>query len=574
MKNNTKSISRTIHYITVIIGLVLLSAVYSHAQMLVISEIMFNPDGDENAREYVEICNLSESDLSLEGFFIGDGEGFDSIIPARDGDFIIPAGSFALIMDPDYFTSNEEYETIPETTPLFTVDDSAIGNRGLSNSTAETVYLMSAIGFKLSAVNYSIDCAAGHSWEKIIPEGSENISNFKESLEKEGTPGRENSVTPPLLNPALDESSLRFDSPLLIMNERLELLVSYRNSGRAKISGVSVEVRILPDINLGLVYFSDAVMLGEKSEEVSLSVDSAPGGRIVFNAAIVSQYANNSADDDTVSVLFDIAVPESTIYINEVMAAPTDGNAEWIELYNSSESPVNLFNWRFSDNSGKWGGVIEEHVFIAPKGYAVISEKEPVPPNASDIPDGLPVIIVENFPALNNDGDTIRLFDFEYGIVDSMSYDDTTPGYSFELISIGMSGASKRWDISVDPSGATPGTLNSINNASVIGDNGKQTETIELTVTPNPFSDRTTISYTLSFSLSRVNLFVYDRRGRLITKIRDSEESGSTWTGKWDGRSNGSNLPAGPYILNLEAFDKSSGNVHTERKTIVIGRNL
>jgi flagellar hook assembly protein FlgD len=168
----------------------------------------------------------------------------------------------------------------------------------------------------------------------------------------------------------------------------------------------------------------------------------------------------------------------------------------------------------------------------------------------------------------------VRLFDHAYNPADSMSYENVTRGNSFELISEDITDASDRWDISVDQSGSTPGALNSIDNSEIAGNNGKKSEIIELIVSPNPFSDKTTISYSLSFSLSRVNLYIYDRRGRLISKIRDAEESGSAWTGEWDGRANGETLPAGPYILNLEALDKSSGRVASERKTIVIGRNL
>ncbi|MFC1489988.1 lamin tail domain-containing protein [Candidatus Latescibacterota bacterium] len=467
VKLNKKTSSQAIICIAAVITVILIAPAFSLSQTIVISEIMFNPDGNENAREYVEILNLTEDDMSLEGFSIGDGEGFDTIIPAPDEDYIVPAGSYALIIDPDYFTAGEEYTLIPPGTPLFTVDDSAIGNRGLSNSTAETVSLISDSGDTLSAVSYSLDCAAGYSWEKILPGGSETIDNFKQSLVRDGTPGRENSASHP-------------PTP----------------------------------------------------------------------------------------------VPPGTIVINEVMAAPADGNAEWIELYNTSESSVDLFVWKISDSSVETGGIIEEHVFIGPKGYAVISGTLLDSSNAPDILDESTVIVVDNFPALNNDGDIIRLFDYGNEPADSMSYEDVSQGLSFERISTVGSGASKRWDVCVDPLGSTPGALNSIDNSAITENNGDQTDTIELTVSPNPFSDRTTISYTLSFPLSRVNMYVYDRRGRLITKLRDAEESGSSWTGEWDGRANGENLPAGPYILNIEALDKNTGTVHNERKTIVIGRNL
>ena len=80
---------------------------------------------------------------------------------------------------------------------------------------------------------------------------------------------------------------------------------------------------------------------------------------------------------------------------------------------------------------------------------------------------------------------------------------------------------------------------------------------------------------TLPFPLARVRLLVYDRRGRLVASLRDTHESGAEWSGEWDGRDDdGDPLAAGPYILHLEAFDKSDGAVRTARTMIVIGARL
>lgn len=558
------------HYVRFIFLAFLMLPSYAYSQEIVITEVMFNPNGNENVREFVEILNLSEVDIPLEGFLIGDGTGFDLIIPAEGGSWIVPKGAFALIIDPDYFTAGEPYSEIPATTPLFTVDDSAIGNRGLSNSTAEPVYLISAEGDTLSVVNYSLDCSPGHSWEKIIPHGGESMDNFKQSIEEEGTPGKKNSVTPPPQNPALDEGSIRFNPLQPQMNDEIEIIVSYRNAGLEPVSDVEVKVWILPDIPAGMADFSEIVKPGEISEEVTLFIDALPGGRLAFTAAVISDVNNEISEDDTVMVMLDVAVPTGTIFLNEVMAAPEEGDPEWIELYNQKNTAVDLYHWNLSDSKGTPIGLITEHVFIAGKGYAVISGGA----LNYDVPDISPVVIVDNFPALNNDGDTVKLFDFTKELVDSMVYEEVSSGYSFELISTEMSGDVSGWDISVNPRGATPGTLNSIDYPTTVEGEGSKTGRLELSVTPNPFSDMATISYSLPFPLARVRLYVYDRRGRLIIKLRDSDESGSTWTGTWDGRNNGSQLPAGPYILNFEVLDKRSGKVFNERKTIVIGRIL
>jgi len=536
----------------------------SPALVLVISEIMFNPDGDENAREYVELFNLSGEPVSIEGFLIGDGAGYDEIVPVQDVGWIVPPDAYALILDPDYFDAGEPYEGIPIYTPLFTVSDKAIGSRGLSNSVAEPVSLISGAGDTLSAVTYSLDCPPGHSWERIVPGGSDTMSNFGPSRERGGTPGQLNSVTPPACNPALDGTSLRFVPSDPRMGDSLEIAVSYRNAGREAVSGVDVVVILLPDIHIGTVTFSANVEPGTVSPEERLSLDSVPGGRLSFSAYVVSDGSAAAAADDTVYEALDVMVAPGTIILNEVMAAPQDGAPEWIEVMNTADCPIDLFAWGVRD-SRSTDGIVREHVFIREYGLAVLAGE----PLAVSLPEDAVFAAVERFPALNNDGDSITLHDYNGAFQDSMSYGNTLRGTSLERISSRQTGDVADWDTSVDPSGSTPGTVNSISYSP-----SEKGEKVALSVHPNPFLSQTTISYELSFPVARVSLYLYDRRGRIVTRLRDAEESGSVWSCTWNGISGGSRLPAGPYILSFEALDKRSGRVVTERKTVVLASPL
>lgn len=549
--------------------IVILCAQPMHAHSLtpVISEIMFNPSGNENAREFVEIINLAEEPVSLEGWFIGDGTALDSIVPAEGDSWIVPAGTFALIMDPDYFADDDPYD-IPPGIPLFTVDDRALGDRGLSNSTGEPVLLVSGDGDTLSMVYYSLDCAPGHSWERILPHGSDLGDNFHQSQNENGTPGRENSVTPPAYNPALDDHALTFSPTHPHLGDDLMLHLSYRNAGLEPLADVSVTVRILPDNELGMVTFSEAVSPGASSEQVDISVSNCPGGSLGFVAAIVASDLTTSTGDDTISVNLTVTLPPETLLLNEIMAAPSASEPEWVEIFNRHKTPVDLYAWRIGDRVGAPHGIVDRHALIPGYGYVVLSAG-PLPA----LDPGIPLIPVESFPALNNDGDTVYLYDYAASVVDSMTYEKTVPGQSLELISPDRDGDPSGWDTCVDPSGSTPCRQNSIYYSYVDDEKGNGGK-MRLTVDPNPFEETVTLSYRLPFPLARVRLTVYDRRGRFVATLRDSRESGSEWTGTWDGRSDGSRLPAGPYILNLEAIDKRTGTVHTKRKTLVIGRKL
>jgi len=535
---------------------------------IVINEVMFNPDGDENAREFVELLNISDGPVSLERFVIGDGTGFDLITPAEEGMWTVPAGEYALIMDLDYFDSAEPYEDIPTDTPLFSVSDKAIGMQGLSNSTPEPVYLIDGSGDTLSVVIYSLDCPQGHSWERIMPMGDDSTDNFLPSQHTDGTPGQKNSVTPSEYNPAIDDNSLRFLPSSPNMGDELEMKLSYRNSGLGYASDVEVIVWMLPETEIGTVLFTENVNTGQVSGEMSLTLDNLPGGKLAFTAAVVSSDTRQSTADDTLRVMLEVPVSEGAIILNEIMAAPLEEKPEWVELFNTGDSPVDLFEWSVIDERGTPVGIVPEHIFINEEAYAVIADE----PLDITVPEQFVIVLVDRFPTLNNDGDTITILDFKGAVMDSMSYDSTTKGYSLELISETMRGKSSGWDVCVDPSGTTHGRANSILfNAS--GDDNN-INSPKLTIDPNPFSEITNISYELPFPIARVHLYVYDRRGRIVARLRDVEESGSSWTSVWDGKSEGTRLPAGPYILVLEVIDKRTGQVMSARKTVIVASKL
>jgi hypothetical protein len=424
------------------------------AQDIVITEIMFNPDGDENAREFVEVMNRSDADVSLAGWLIGDGAAWDEIIPATGDNPILPAGAFALIFDPDYFTVDDPYPDIPSDTPLFTVADKALGSRGLSNTAAEPVSIITADGDTASVVHYDIGCPPGHSWERIIPGGGDGPDNFTPSIISGGSPGQANTVT---------------------------------------------------DIG-----------------------DVVPG----------------------------------SLLLSEVMAAPTDGAPEWVEIFNASGDPVDLFGWGIVDGSGGTSARIPAHNFIEPGRYGVLTASDGV-----SVPPGAANIAVSGFPTLNNDGDRLLLLTPSGAISDSMVYDDAPAGVSLERTVLRASAGI--WNASAAHEGSTPGAANSI-----LFDPDDRTGAILLTIAPNPFADRTTISYELPCPLARVTLAVYDRRGRRVALLRDGEESGSRWSGTWDGRSDGARVPSGPYIVHLEAVDRTGGGVLTAKEIAVAGARL
>jgi hypothetical protein len=147
------------------------------------------------------------------------------------------------------------------------------------------------------------------------------------------------------------------------------------------------------------------------------------------------------------------------VWINEIMVIPdgsTVSETEYIELYNSSSSDVNLRGWTFIYDSRTVVTLPEVNL---PAGkFAVLYRTDR---NISIDPGGIPVPVA-NFPsALANTGRLLELRNTRDVLVDSVTYKDATTirGCSWERDRSG------RFYPSNDPRGGTPGSVNSTDNS-------------------------------------------------------------------------------------------------------------
>jgi hypothetical protein len=152
------------------------------------------------------------------------------------------------------------------------------------------------------------------------------------------------------------------------------------------------------------------------------------------------------------------------IVINEIMYAPTGNEPEWVELYNTTSSPINLKNWKITDATGTRATISTRDVFIQPQDYLVIARDSTIFSFHATIP--APVLRI-NLPALNNTGDVVVLFDSANATVDSLTYAPSwggaSGGFSLERRTFNLpSVLASSWGTSVDAEKSTPGRKNSI----------------------------------------------------------------------------------------------------------------
>ncbi len=161
----------------------------------------------------------------------------------------------------------------------------------------------------------------------------------------------------------------------------------------------------------------------------------------------------------------DLIITEIFADISPVVGLPA---AEFIELYNRSNNPINLNNWSFRDNSSTLTPNIGNYL-LAPDSFVVVCSSSNVA-----LFSGLSNVLgISSFPALNDAGDNLYLRSNTTALIDSVNYlsswyldpSKSNGGWTLELINPDANincAAAANWKASINTSGGTPGKVNSI----------------------------------------------------------------------------------------------------------------
>jgi len=161
----------------------------SDAVAISINEIMYNPAGDDNNKEFIEV--LLDAPMNLSGFIIADRATNDTLIPLRMAD-----SRYALIVEEGFNLTGIDLAGIDVS--VYSAG-STIGNN-LDNG-GDAVLLRASNGSLLTAASYDGSLANGDGKSVEFVEGIAYAS-----LELGGTPGWENSVRAMPANVSLNVS--------------------------------------------------------------------------------------------------------------------------------------------------------------------------------------------------------------------------------------------------------------------------------------------------------------------------------------------------------------------------------
>jgi hypothetical protein len=106
-------------------------------------------------------------------------------------------------------------------------------------------------------------------------------------------------------------------------------------------------------------------------------------------------------------------VSYKNIYLSEIYPNPLKEENEWVEIYNDNDFSVELINWYLDDIEDGGSSPKKFSINLAAKSYGIIELSSAM---------------------FNNDGDSVRLLDFNRNLKDSFEYSLSQPGKSYGRI--------------------------------------------------------------------------------------------------------------------------------------------
>jgi hypothetical protein len=292
---------------------------------------------------------------------------------------------------------------------------------------------------------------------------------------------------------------------------QVELTVSNQEHGYIKIN--SLEIR---DSSWTGDYFQDVPITVTAKPKFGYTFSHWENGSISTDATLVL----NIQDTIILNAIFEADQVDRPIIINEINYKSSEelDTGDWIDLFNSGETTIDLSNWIITDKTIDEGFSIPENTSLESGEFLIL---------ARDIDDFNQYYNLENVIGnlnfgLSSNGDEVKLYDRDSMLYDRVAYLPTDPwpslangtGRTLELISPELDNSLPiNWE-SINISGS-PGLINEEIISSVENINSSS-----IAIYPNPFNDIIKIEFIVK-QREHVKLSLLDMRGNLVVEIED-----------------------------------------------------
>jgi len=361
---------------------------------LVINEIMYDAEGKDDNKEWLEVKNLTGEEFDLSDLKIIDHKGNHPL--PKEISKLPPNGFFIFAHNAEQFLL--DYPNIE----CLVID----GTLDLLNN-GETIKIVKKTEEVFSLTYSSADGGAGDG-KTLERKEKDGLFVLQASQEKGGTPGRENSLWQEVLPPAEEEPTEETPGTAPPAETDPESFAPLKADIGPDITAL-VGQKIAFDTKLcaGQVKYifwnfgDGASLTGKETTEHAYLF---PGKYLA--SLTVGDGAAELTDFRAVTIL------AGEIEISEFLAQAPEADAEneWIELFNNSASPVFLDGWMLDDEEkGSSPFVFPKNSLIPEKSYLVLSRQ------TTKI-------------ALNNDGDAVRLLLPDKEVFQEIKYEKAAKG--------------------------------------------------------------------------------------------------------------------------------------------------
>ena len=343
-----------------------------YSDKIIINEIFPNPKGSDNLEEWVELKNIGDEEVDINGWKVSDATA--KIYTIKTDDFlttIIPVGGYFLIKR-------------------------EVSNIALNNSSGDLVELFWPNEELADQVEYSGKAEEEMSW--ALSDENWQWTTVATSEER-------------------NEIVYNNKSPQAIINCVKQVVVGDEVLFDASdsVDPEGDKLNYFWQINL-------ATSTIATSTEISFDFAFTKIGNYEINLIVADDNNASSSALEKVkvssvdfSIAGDVASQNYNIYITEVFPNPAgaDGELEFIEIYNADEIAVNLNGWKLDDvEGGSRPYIIGEDVFI-------------------DVGQYLEFMRTETNLALNNTYDSARLFNDFNELIFEINFDEIIEDASY-----------------------------------------------------------------------------------------------------------------------------------------------
>lgn len=501
---------------------------------VLINEIMSSPSPSVGLPEveFIELYNKSNKYFQLEGWKISDGTGDGKLLSG--------------------WLKPKEYKIICNTSgTLFFNQSVGVTNFPLLNNSGDRLKLLNLTSQLIDSVSYTSDWYSnnesnGYSLERINTDHPcSDSSNWAVSNSEEGgTPGLKNSR----YSEMNIHRSIEVLSTEILQDNSLKIVFNQGIRANASID----EWKIEPEVKV--------VSVQCNHQEVFLKFDKtiAPSSTYFIKNTDIKTCWNKSMPIEGKFGRTELPT-KVDLLINEILAQPYEGNAEFIELINASNKWIDLKGLEISiGNSIK---KVPRSYILTPNEVVYFSKSPDAYSKYYHSIDVSKSIQME-LPTLPNDAGSISIV-FNGVELDRLEYESkwhfpllsTYEGKSLERITTQiLSNQKENWHTAAqNKQFATPGMPNS--HQLLTATTEEQFELMHPIISPNNDGkeDLLIINFSKISVNSLVNIRIVDLHGRDIYQLTNNELLSEEGTLIWDGMTDkAQKCPIGAYVVFIE----------------------